>query len=317
MYHYVCMHVLGIDAGGTKTVCLLADDAGRVLAEARGGGANLQASGELEVEKVLYAVMEEAIGDRDVQPTAICVGIAGVDRDADATAVRGIMRRIGLKARTVVVNDALIALAAGAGEDSGVVIVAGTGSIAFGRDAAGRAARAGGWGYVLGDEGGGFWIGRTALNAVVRQFDGRGPRTMLTELVLAEMQLGSPSDLIHAVYAGGLHRYAIAAVAPVVQHGADAGDAVAADILSRAAVELSASAASVITRLGMRGELFPTLLAGGVFRGVPSLGERVATHLAEVAPRSEVRRLEVEPAVGAVRLALAAARGAVAIPTYI
>ena len=72
------MHVLGIDAGGTKTVCFLADDQGRVLSESRGGGANLQASGELQVEKVLHAVMEEAIGDRDLQPAAICLGIAGV-----------------------------------------------------------------------------------------------------------------------------------------------------------------------------------------------------------------------------------------------
>ena len=232
------MHVLGIDAGGTKTVCLLADEHGRVVSEARGGGANLQASGELEVEKVLHAVMEEAIGDRDLQPAAICLGIAGVDREADSAAVRGIMRRIGFKARTLVVNDALVALVAGAGDQPGVVIVAGTGSIAYGRDAADRAARAGGWGYVLGDEGGGFWIGRAALNAVVRQFDGRGPQTMLTEMVIAEMHLGSPVDLVHAVYAGGLHRYAIAAIAPVVQRAADQGDAVAADLISRAGVEL-------------------------------------------------------------------------------
>jgi len=311
------MHVLGIDAGRTKTVCLLADDHGRVVSEARGGGANLQASGELEVEKVLHAVMEEAIGERDVQPAAICLGIAGVDREGDSAAVRGIMRRIGFKARTLVVNDALIALVAGAGELPGVVIVAGTGSIAYGRDAANRAARAGGWGYVLGDEGGGFWIGRAALNAVVREFDGRGPRTLLTELVLADMRLGNPTELIHAVYGGGLHRNAIAAVAAVVQSAADAGDAVAADIITRAGVELSAAAASVIERLEMRGDLFPILLAGGVFRGVPSLVSQVATRLIEVAPRSEVRLLKVEPAAGAVTLALAAAEGRSAIPSYL
>ena len=312
------MHVLGIDAGGTKTVCLLADGHGNVVAEARGGGANLQASGELEVEKVLHAVMEEAIGDRDLQPAAICLGIAGVDREADAAAVRGIMRRIGYKARTLVVNDALIALTAGAGEQQpGVVIVAGTGSIAYGRDGGSRAARAGGWGYVLGDEGGGFWIGRAALNAVVRQFDGRGPETMLTEMVLADMRLGSPRDLVHAVYAGGLHRYAIAGIVPVVQRAADDGDAVAADLIERAGMELSAAAASVITRLEMRGERFPTLLSGGVFRGVPSLIPLVERRLAEVAPRSDVRQLDVDPAMGAVTLALATAGGRSAVPTYI
>ena len=311
------MHVLGIDAGGTKTVCLLADDRGEVISSARGGGANLQASGELAVEKVLHAVMEQAIGDRDVRPAAICLGIAGVDRESDASAVRGIMRRIGFKTPTLVVNDALVALVAGAGDRPGVVIVAGTGSIAYGRDDAGRAARAGGWGYVLGDEGGGFWIGRAALNAVVRQFEGRGPRTMLTELALEHMSLNQPTELVHAVYAGGLHRYAIAGVAAVVQRAADAGDAVAGDIIARAATELSGAAASVIARLEMRGDQFPTLLSGGVFRGVPSLIERIASQVAEVAPRSEVRQLEVEPAAGAVALALCAARGPVAIPSYV
>jgi N-acetylglucosamine kinase-like BadF-type ATPase len=311
------MHVLGIDAGGTKTICLLADERGHVVAEARGGGANLQASGELEVEKVLYRVMEDAIGEADIRPAAICLGIAGVDRPADADAVRGIMRRIGFKTRTLVVNDALIALVAGAGDRPGVVVVAGTGSIAYGRDEGSRAARAGGWGYLLGDEGGGFWIGRLALAAVVRQFDGRGPATTLTGLVLARMQLGSPTDLISAIYHGGLHRYAIASIAPLVQQAADGGDAVAAEILDRAAAELSAAASSVIVRLGMRGDSFPTILAGGVFRGLPSLVGRVSARVAEVAPRSDVSRLEVEPARGAVTLALAAARGPVAIPAYL
>ena len=129
------MYVLGIDAGGTKTVCLLADDSGRVLAESHGGGANLQASGELAVEKVLHQVMEDTLAQRDVRPDAICLGIAGVDRPNDAQAVQGIMRRIGFKARVTVVNDALVALVAGAGEQAGVVIVAGTGSIAYGVDA--------------------------------------------------------------------------------------------------------------------------------------------------------------------------------------
>src|ERR687892_1284366 len=115
MYHNsrIPMHVLGIDAGGTKTVCLLADEHGRVIAEARGSGANLQAAGELEVEKVLHQVMEIVLSDREGLPAAICLGIAGVDRPEDADAVRGIMRRIGFKTRTLVVNDALIALVAG------------------------------------------------------------------------------------------------------------------------------------------------------------------------------------------------------------
>ncbi len=311
------MHVLGIDAGGTKTVCLLADGRGHIVAESRGGGANLQASGELEVEKVLHRVMDDAIGDRDIRPAVICLGIAGVDREDDAEAVRGIMRRIGFKTRTLVVNDALIALVAGAGDRPGIVVVSGTGSIAYGRDARGRAARSGGWGYLLGDEGGGFWIGRAALVAVVRQFDGRGPRTVLTEMVLSAMEINTPPQLIHAVYERGPQRYAIARIAPIVQQAAERGDAVAADIIERAAAELAAAAASVIGRLDMRGEPFPTVLVGGVFRGVPSLVGKMAARIAEVAPRSDVSQLTTEPALGAVTLALAAARGPVSIPVYV
>ena len=311
------MYVLGIDAGGTKTVCFLADERGHVLAESHGGGANLQASGELEVEKVLHQVMEETLDSRDIRPDAICLGIAGVDRPSDAQSVQSIMRRIGFKTRVVVVNDALVALVAGAGQQAGVVIVAGTGSIAYGVDASRHACRSGGWGYLLGDEGGGFWIGRAALAAVVRQFDGRGPATRLTELVLAQMHLATPSELIHAIYDRGLQRPLVAGLADVVQQAMLAGDAVAAHILARAGEELVSAASSVVTRLGMRGDVFPTILAGGIFRAIPALSSDVCTRMAEVAPRSEVKPLEVEPAMGAITLALAAARGTLVLPSYL
>ena len=311
------MHVLGIDAGGTKTVCLLADGTGEVQAEARGAGANLQSAGELEVEKVLHEVMEAALAPRDVRPAAICLGIAGVDRPADAAAVRGIMRRIGFKTPTLVVNDAVVALWAGADDQPGVVIVAGTGSIAYGRNAAGRAARAGGWGYLLGDEGGGFWIGRAALSAVVRQFDGRGPATLLTDLVLEHMRLASPRELIHEIYYRDIQRLAISGLASLVQRATDAGDAVASQVLVRAGGELAAAAASVIGRLDMRGDTFPVILAGGIFHGVPWLRGDLESRLSEVAPRSSVQLLGVEPAIGAVRLAIATTKGPVVIPPYV
>jgi N-acetylglucosamine kinase-like BadF-type ATPase len=311
------MYVLGIDAGGTKTVCLLADEHGSILAEARSGGANLQAHGELEVEKVLHEVMDTALGDRDVRPAAICLGIAGVDRPQDADAIRGIMRRIGSKARTLVVNDALVALVAGAGDAAGVVVIAGTGSIAYGRNGQRQAARAGGWGYLLGDEGSGFWIGRRALSAVVRAADGRGPATELTDRVMTHLKLVRPSDLIHETYYRDLKRGAIAGLAPVVELARASGDAVAAEILTQAARELIVAASSVVRRLEMRGEVFPTILAGGIFKAVPWLADEVMRLLLEVAPRSHARVLDVEPAEGAVHLALAEARGTATIPVYV
>src|SRR5438067_500859 len=121
------MHVLGIDAGGTKTMGLLADASGAVVAQARGPGANLHTAGEQAVEKVLHDVMKNAIGDRGIVPDAVCVGMAGVDRDDEAETVRAILRRLTSAPRVLVVNDALIALAAGAREAPGIVIISGTG----------------------------------------------------------------------------------------------------------------------------------------------------------------------------------------------
>src|SRR3989442_10321640 len=209
------MHVLGIDAGGTKTVCLLADANGHILSEGRGGGANLHTSGELEVEKVLHHVMEAAIGDRAITPADVCLGTAGVDREDEARTVRTIMRRIGYKARTVVVNDALIALVAGAGNAPGIVIIAGTGSIAYGRNARHEAARAGGWGHIIGDEGSGYWIGREALAAIMRAVDGRGPATKLAQDVLAHFGIADTSELPRIVYDRELPRVSVAALGPI------------------------------------------------------------------------------------------------------
>jgi len=310
------MHVLGIDAGGTKTVCLLADGRGTIVAEGRGGGANLHTSGELQVEKVLHEVMEEAIGDREITPAAVCLGIAGVDRDDEARTVRAIMRRIGYKSRIVVVNDALVALVAGAGNESGIVIIAGTGSIVYGRNARFEAARAGGWGHIIGDEGSGYWIGREALAAIMRAADGRGPETRLTEDVLAHFNIDDVSRLPRIVYDRELPRMSVAALGPIVQQARELGDAVALNILERAADELVLAARSVATRLEMRGDEFSFVLAGGVFRVVPWLAYEVTRRLVEVAPRSQVRLLEQEPAAGAVCLALAEARGGLRLPKY-
>jgi N-acetylglucosamine kinase-like BadF-type ATPase len=310
------IHVLGIDAGGTKTVCQLADGHGTVIAEARSTGANLQAVGELQVEKVLHEVMEAAIGDRNVMPAAICLGIAGVDRPDDAAVVRAIMKRIGYKAKVLVVNDALVALEAGAPGQPGVVIISGTGSISYGRNEQGMAARSGGWGYVLGDEGSGYWIGRAALRAVLRAADQRGSATALTPLLLAHFGVTRPQGLIHEVYHSNLKPAAIGALAQCVHQAFAKGDEVAIGILRGAANELESSAMSVARRLELVGRPFVFILAGGIFKAVPWLQDELSRRLPVTAPGSTVRVLEGEPASGAVRLALQEASGQAAIPQY-
>jgi len=310
------MHVLGIDAGGTKTVCLLADAHGSIVAEGRGPGANLHVAGELAVEKVLHEVMELALANRPLAPAAICLGIAGVDRDDEAATVRALMRRICHNARVLVVNDALIALVAGARDGPGIVVIAGTGSIVYGRNAAGEAARAGGWGHMVGDEGSGYWIGREAVAAVMRGADGRGPATRLADEILAHFRVADASRLPRIVYEREVPRVNVAALGPIIQRVAAAGDAVATRILERAADELVLAAQSVAARLEMRGDAFTFHLAGGVFQVVPWLSAELHRRLLEVAPRARVQLLTDEPALGAVWLALAEARGGAQVPRY-
>jgi N-acetylglucosamine kinase len=293
-------YVLGIDAGGTKTVGLLADETGAIVAEARGTGANLQTHGELAVEKVFDDIMESL--SRDHRISAVCLGIAGVDRPHDESVIRGILRRLGHRETARVVNDAAIALVAGAPERFGVVVLAGTGSISYGADREGRTARAGGYGFLLADEGSGYWLGHQALRATVRATDGRGPDTRLKDLVFEAVGVASVSELIPRVYEKGLPKHRIAALAGLVQRAADERDEVASSLIDTAGRELGLCARSVARQLGLGGEEFPVVLAGGVFKGCPSVVDALGRHLG--LPKGRPSVLAVEPAQGAVRLAL-------------
>ena len=292
-------HVIGIDGGGTKTVGLLADGNAHVLAEARAGGANLQTHGELEVEKVLHDVITQLAALHQVD--ALCLGIAGVDRPHDELVIRGILRRLGrLTAR--IVNDATIALLAGAPERYGIVVLAGTGSIAYGLDRKGLVARAGGYGYLLADEGSGYWLGHQALRAAVRGADGRGAQTALIDLIFEALGIASIAELVPLVYERGMPKYQIARLARLVERGRADGDVVCAGLLEEAARELSLSARSVARQLGFGAEPFPLVLAGGVFKACPTLQGLIEERIQ--LPRAQLRRLDAEPAQGAVTLAL-------------
>ncbi len=310
------MYVLGIDAGGTKTQCLLADAAGNIVGDARGQGANLHVAGETGVAATLQYVVARTIGDRAIQPAAICIGMAGVDREDEERAVETIAHSICPGARVLVVNDALIALVAGVHDAPGIVIIAGTGSITYGRNSAGEAARAGGWGHMVGDEGSGYWIGREAVTAVMRASDGRGPATKLTPEILTHFGVVDASRLPRIVYDLDTPRVSVAALGPIVQRVAEGGDAVALRILDRAAEELVIAARSVAARLEMRGDAFTFYLTGGAFQVVPWLVDELGRRLVEVAPRSRVELLADEPAAGAVWLARAEATGGAHVPRY-
>jgi glucosamine kinase len=293
--------VIGIDAGGTKTVGLLADDSGRVLAQARGGGANPHVHGEVQVEAVLRSLLRE-LGEIG-KAQALCLGMAGVDRPHDEEVVRAILGRLGYpeRERVRIANDALIALVAGSPGRTGIVILSGTGSIAYGIDEAGSVARAGGFGSLLGDEGSGYWLGNHALRAVVRASDGRGPATRLTGMIFEALAIASVDELVPLVYEHHLPRSAIAALAGRVERARAQGDGVAAELLGRAAQELVLAAQATARKLRFD-KPHPVVLAGGVFQACPSLARLVTDRLAM--PLARPVTLDREPAHGAVSMAL-------------
>ncbi len=298
-------YVLGIDAGGTKSVGLLADETGQVLSEARGGGANLQTHGELEVEKVFDDLMETLAGGRRI--SALCLGIAGVDRPNDERVIRDILRRLGYRENTRVVNDAAIALVAGAPGRIGIVVLAGTGSIAYGTDATGRTARSGGYGFLLADEGSGYWLGHQALRAAVRSQDGRGPKTRLVSLLFEALEVTSVAGLVPRVYEKGLPKHRIAALAPLVQRAADEGDATAAALVEQGGHELALAVQSVARQLTFGEAGFPVVLAGGAFKACPGMVRPLIRDVG--VPGAHPSLLEGEPAKGAVALALDLLKG--------
>ena len=292
-------HVLGLDAGGTKTVGLLADERGDVLRDSRAGAANFAIQGELGVEKVLFDVIDAL--DPPATVEAVCVGIAGADRPSHLAVMQAMMTRLGFRRGVRVVNDAVIALCAGAPDGVGLVVVAGTGSIAYGRDPAGRSARSGGFGWLLGDEASAYWLGHAAVRQGIRWVDGRGPETTLFDRICTKVGVGSVRELADWFYERQTPRTSVAELAVVVQEAADEGDAAAAALLDQAADHLARAAHAVARRLEFPSP-YPLVLSGGTFRACPSLQPRLAERLE--LPGARIERLAVEPARGAVTLAL-------------
>ncbi|MBA4064386.1 MAG: N-acetylmuramic acid 6-phosphate etherase [Isosphaera sp.] len=303
--------VLGIDGGGTGTVALLAarcPGGWKLLGRGESGPSNRQAVGTPAALAALDEATDAAFaaaGKPRRTVRAACLGLAGAGRDGDKDVIRDWAGRVGLAATVDVIEDAALLPAAGTPDGWGVAVVAGTGSMAFGRDPAGRTARAGGWGYLLGDEGSGYAVALAGLRAVTRSADGRAPTTPLSARLLAACGVDRPEDLVGAVY-GGTDRAALAALAPVVLAAAADGDPVADGIVGSAAAELAAAVASAARQLGL-GPAFPVALAGGLFVSSAAYRDRFAAALAARGLSASPVTVVAEPAEGAVRLALAAA----------
>ncbi len=291
--------VIGLDIGGSKTHAVAAAATGVHPVEMFAGSANLASVGAEEVGRQLDAVFDELGRDGVV---AVCVGAAGADTPALSRRLHGLVQQRIPAATVQIVHDTRLILAA-AGVDTGIALIAGTGSVAWGRTADDRTARAGGWGYLLGDEGGGFWVGLQAVRHALGLVDAGERPDPLSERLVGECGLPEASELIDHFYANPERRY-WARRSGIVFDLAAAGDPAAMVIVDGAAAALAALVATVGDRLDLRS---PVVLGGGLLMNQPALRDRIAESL-DARGFAEVRSLTREPAFGALDLARAMVR---------
>jgi N-acetylglucosamine kinase-like BadF-type ATPase len=259
---------LGVDGGQSGTTAVIGDDGGRILGTGKAGPCNHAAEGEgrAKLERAVTGSVGAACAQAGLDAAAVrfegaCFGMSGGPDDK-----REILAATLRVERLVVTNDAVISLAGATTTGQGIVTIAGTGSIAFGRNPAGRTARAGGGGYILGDEGGGFDIARQAARAALRLEEGWGPPTVLREVLLEATGSESANQMLHRFYTGEWPRSRVATLARLVDKAAVEGDAVALGILRGAARELATMAGAVREELWAPEAQLEIAYVGGVFQ---------------------------------------------------
>ena len=258
---------LGVDGGQSSTTALIADEAGRVIGHGRGGPCN-HISGPESAEKFLKVVgeclrlacSEAGLDTATVRFASACFGLSGGAEDKEAYA-----RQLARSAKYKFTHDAEIALSGATEGKPGIIIIAGTGSIAFGRNKAGAVARAGGWGYIFGDEGGAFDLTRRALRAALQYEEGWGPPTSLRALLLQAVPAPDANALLHRFYSD-LSRQFAASLAPLVTQAAEQGDEPAVQIVYAAAQDLAALVEGVYRHLFPEADSVPVAYIGGVFQ---------------------------------------------------
>jgi N-acetylglucosamine kinase-like BadF-type ATPase len=299
-------YYLAIDGGGTKTRCVLADET-TVLAKAMSGGSNVVRLGERQAREALRNAIRQACVTAKISPGrihAVCIGAAGAARPEIAAKIRNILAELISETapetalpKIEVVGDTEIALEAAFGGGPGVIVIAGTGSIAYGHDAAGCTARAGGWGFAVSDEGSGHWIGRRAICAILSARD-QSRETALTAMVLQAWKLTSIDELVQK--ANSTPAPDFPRLFPIVLRAAEA-DSIARDLLSDAAAKLAELAAIVVRRLAPHAAtaVLPVAVTGSVFRQSPDVRQVFYNTLQTSFPGIDVRQDPVDPVAGA------------------
>jgi len=298
--------VVGVDGGGTKTRALVADESGKALADVEGPGSAVkpgQADRSAQVIAETVALALEAAEMTHVMPKVLCVGVAGVGRENERQALWQALAEREISEEILVHADATVALDDAFGDGPGVLLIAGTGSVAFGRGPTGAFARCGGWGPAIGDEGSGAWIGRRALSVVTAAADGREPETALTGAVLTAAQVNEVSELI--AWAAAATPAMLATLAPAVMSEAAAGDLRANALLSLAVEELTLHIRALARQLftDERASV-PVALTGGLLKRGQPLRKRLEQRMKSAVPGAIVQAGDVDAARGAVRGAL-------------
>jgi N-acetylglucosamine kinase-like BadF-type ATPase len=300
-------YFLGIDGGQSSTIATIGDATGKVVGWASAGPCNHVAATEARAKflRVMQACLAQASANASLDSPrphfrSACLGMSGGPDDKAA-----LLDELIDSDHMIVTHDARIALAGATGGKPGVVVIAGTGSIAFGENAAGETARAGGWGYIFGDEGGAFDIVRQALRAALSEHEGWGPRTALTPALLEATSTANANETLHRLYTPDWPRARVAALAPLVDRIAAAGDPVAVAILNNAAHHLAMQAGSVRRQLWREDEPCALSWVGGVFSSAILL-ERFKM-LVQLDGTAMASPPEHSPAVGALLIAWKAA----------
>lgn len=303
---------LGFDAGGTKTDCVILDGAGHIIAEAIGGAANPLRTGFAQASFVLEDTARRALAKAQEDASdvrAVCAGVAGAGRPRIARRLVSYLSHAFPQAAVRVTTDIEIALEAAISQDqvdsgkrsAGIVIVAGTGSAACGRDSAGETARAGGWGPWIGDQGSAYDIGRRAVEAALRARDQLGSPTTLGEKILRAAEARDWDTLLERI---AKHPDAVfPKLFPIVAEAAAAGDGVAQEILAAAAQSLASLAKAVIDSLSLADQSFTLAKSGGVFGHSAHLDAALDRELSRIAPAARIEPLRISPARAAAELA--------------
>jgi N-acetylglucosamine kinase-like BadF-type ATPase len=301
---------VGVDGGGTKTAAAVVDENLNLAGEGLAGPSNHLRVGIDEAVRNVEQAVAEALRAAGASPLDIAYtycGIAGSDHPKHRERMVQALGSVFPRGNFAVDSDARVALTAGIGPGPGVVLISGTGSVAFGRNAAGMEARAGGWGPTIGDEGSGYAIARRGLSAVARAFDGRGPATLITELLCERFDMCDVNDLPYFVYAPSTHVDDIAAQGLIVAQAAVQGDAVALEIFESEGRELGLCAAAVARKLALCDRPFDVAFTGGAFRAGELLLGPIRRALEPIAPRANLRAANERPVLGAARMAVDAA----------